>query len=225
MLTHACDRIDHDPGHPRGGVFHPDRSFTFVGPEAGFSVSPIVPGEGGGGPFDAVRRIRSSTATGSIGLPICEFEEPTQHQLAPLSQYCMCTSSGPTQWQESDLFVTGVCGTTIAGAGGIPGSTLPPFTSMGIGTWTDPAVYPGPEALRYNVGDYQTTEGCTGVTQHEYAFGVTTLGGFQAHSINATGIGAPLPLTFIDQVNVVDRYSNPLLNVPSFATRVLNLNH
>ena len=34
MLTHACDAVDHNPNFPRGGVFHPERSFTFVGPSA-----------------------------------------------------------------------------------------------------------------------------------------------------------------------------------------------
>src|SRR5262245_42677783 len=36
MLTHTCDPIDHAPGFPRAGVFHPGRDYTFVGPAAGF---------------------------------------------------------------------------------------------------------------------------------------------------------------------------------------------
>ena len=32
MLTHACDMIDHAPGFPRAGVFHPDRTYSFIGP-------------------------------------------------------------------------------------------------------------------------------------------------------------------------------------------------
>ena len=47
MLTHQCDQIDHAPGFPRAGVFHPDRPYTFVGPAAGFIVDPIQPIEAG----------------------------------------------------------------------------------------------------------------------------------------------------------------------------------
>ena len=222
MLTHACDKIDHDPGYPRGGSFHPGRSFTFVGPAAGFALGPVFPGEGGGGAAEGVRRIRSSTAAGAIGVPVCEYEEQIQFSVMPLAQYCACSANGLNQWQESDVFISGACGTTITGSGGV---TLPALLSMGIGRWTNPNAYPGTELLRYNVSDYTVLDGCSGVTQHEYAFGVTTMDGFAAFQLTANGIGGQLPPVFIDQVNSMRKIGGPLLNVPSHASRVINLNH
>jgi len=46
MLTHACDALDHHAGFPRNGVFHPDRSYSFVAPAAGFVPGAIQPTEG-----------------------------------------------------------------------------------------------------------------------------------------------------------------------------------
>lgn len=222
MLTHACDLVDHDPGYPRGGSFHPDRSFTFVGPAAGFAIGPMFPGEGGGGASEAVRRIRSGTTTGAIGVPVCEYEEQVQFSVTPIAKYCSCSPNGAPQWQESDIFVGGACGTMISGT---VGGTLPAFLSMGIGRWTDVNTYPGPEFLRYNVGDYVTVDGCTGVTHNEYAFGVTTMEGWGAFQLTANGIGAQLPQTFIDQATSMRRKGGPLLNAPGMPTRVINLNH
>ena len=225
MLNHGCDLVDHAPGFPRGGPFHPDRAYTFVGPAAGFAVSPMVPGEGGGGPFEAVRKIRMTTAAGAIGPAVCEFEERVQHSMQPIAQYCVCAGSAnnPPQWQENDLFIGGNCGTTIF-TGGVPG-LLPGYLSMGIGTWTDPTKYPGPEAVRWNIGEYTVIDGCTNLTQQEVYLGATTLGGFPAHAIDSTGIATPLPPIFVDQANALDRAGAILMNVPYYSSRIVNLNH
>ena len=222
MLTHACDRIDHDPAFPRGGAFHPGRSFTFVGPAASFVLGPVFPGEGGGSALEAVRRIRIPSAAGAIGVPVCMSEEQIQSSVMPVNNYCLCSTTGANQWQESDIFIAGNCGTQIIGSGGV---TLPAFLSMGIGGWTDPNTYPGTERLRYNVGDYTVFDGCTGTTSHEYAFGVTTMEGNNAWQLTVNGIGGPLPLTFIDQVNNHRPGGGAVLNLPAQASRVINLNH
>lgn len=228
MLTHACDKVEHVAGFPRGtGPYHPDRSFTFVGPAAGFAPTPMVAGEGGGSTFDAVRKIRIGSATSSSGttvpVAVCTFEERIDHQLAPNNQYCLCAGSANTvpQWQESTLHVGSMCGTVIDPSG----TYMPPYLSMGIGFWTDPMTYPGPEQLRFNVGDYRVIDGCTGNVKQENYFGVTTIEGFPAHQINNGGIGAPLPPTFVDQCNSVRKNGTHVLNIPFLTSRVLNLNH
>jgi hypothetical protein len=222
MLTHACDGIDHSPGFPRGGAFHPDRSFTFVGPAAGFVVTPTTPAEGGASSFEATRRVRGiSLPPFTVGVPICEYEEQIQHSLVPLAQFCFCVPGGTAQWQASDLFVAGACGTALqTGSGPVTG-----FNSMGIGGWTDPTKYPGQEVLRWNVGGYDVADACTGITQPEIHFGVTTIGGYQGHQILNTGIGAPLPPIYIDQNDSQRRSGGVQMNVPFYAGRVLNLNH
>ena len=84
MLTHACDLIDHVPGFPRGGVFHPDRSYTFVGPSAGFVPGPLQPGASGTNSIEGIRKLRPIPGTTAVQ---CEYEEPLNLQvLAPIAQ-------------------------------------------------------------------------------------------------------------------------------------------
>jgi len=208
MLTHACDFIDHAPGFPRAGAFHPDRSYTFVGPAAGFVPGPLQPLEGTpGSPFEAVRRNRFPPL-GSTGPVLCEFEERAQHALLPSALLCAC--GAPTQqFLLGNLLVNGACGTTVTTPGG---PFLPGFLSMGIGTWTVPGVYPGVEALRWNAGNYDEVDACTGVLRNSVFFGVTTLGGDPAVQVLTTGAGAPLPLTFIDQGTSIRLGGGPVMN-------------
>ena len=225
MLTHACDRVDHAPNFPRQGMFHPGRSYTFVGPAAGFSLTLPVPGEDGSSANEAVRRIRTSSINGSIGVPVCEFEEQAQHGLTPVAEYCLCGQGNSPQWQEADLTIGGACGTMITGADAASGAYFPAFLSMAIGVWTDANVYPGVEGLRFNLGDYNDMDGCTGITEHEFAFGVTTIGGYSANQISVNGVGGALEPIFIDQVNSLGRNGAAILNVPFRSSRVINLNH
>jgi hypothetical protein len=219
MLNHDCDRLDHASGFPRSGNFHPDRSYTFVGPAAFFTASTAVPVEAGVSTFEAVRRL-DLPVPGTMGL--CYFEEPlTNTQVNPLQQGCLCPlSATPTQYVSSDLRVFGSCGTMS-----FPIATFPyRFLSKALGGWTNPASYPGVEDLRWNTGGYTYTD-CTGVTTNELFMGVTTLGGFTAFQVTTAGPGAPLPLTFVDQGNAL-RYPalTPLKNTPYVTNRFLNLN-
>ena len=224
MATHACDSIDHAAGFPRaGGALHPDRSYTFVGPAAGFVAGPLQTAEGGSGGLEAVRRNIIPTP----GQPdtFCQFEERIQFALDPTGQFCLCgPSTAPTQWQQSVLVLDGACGTGIKTPGG---PFLPGFLSMGIGSWTDFTTYPGLEVVRFNAfnGDY--FEPCTGTTKSEVFYGVTTIRGYPATEIINTGLGNPLPPTFIDQGNSI-RLGNgvsTVMNIPYVSDHILNLNH
>lgn len=220
MLTHACDALDHLPGFPRAGAFHPDRSYTFVGPAAGFVVSPLVGIEAGITTQQAVRR--SARIPGTV---VCETREPLlQADIQPQFQTCFCGTPTP-QHTISLLRVLGTCGTNVQATGG---PLLPGFVSMGIGTWTSPLVFPGVEELRWNTGNYDYLEGCTGNFTNELFFGVTTLGGFPANEIDPSvpgGVGLPLLPTFVDQGNsVAGSASLTTANVPFRTEHVLNLN-
>lgn len=222
-LTHACDVVDHAPGFPRAGVFHPGLSYTFVGPSAGFVPAPVVAAEGTpGSPFEAVRRLRHPPL-GTTGPILCEFEERFGHSLTT-TPLCLCSGGPPlsAQWVLGVLTGGGSCGTAIA----TPASTpfLPGYLSMGVGTWTLPGTYPGPEALRWNAGSYDYTDPCTGAVRPEVFYGVTTLGGYPATQV-LTGVpGLPLPLTFIDQANSIRPGGAPLMNVVFRSDHILNLN-
>jgi hypothetical protein len=219
MLTHACDQIDHDPAFPRGGSFHPDRAYTFVGPAAGFVPGPVQPFEAGGSPLESIRRWKVPVP-GTTGPVTCEFEEPVVTAiLNPLGQGCL-TSPGPGQYAFADLFVSAACGSAVSPT---PGTVS--FLSMGIGSWTNPTVYPGIEVLRWSAGDYRWFDPCTGVQQSEVFFGVTTLGGFQADQHLSTGPGQPLPLSFIDQCNsILVPGSAVTRNIPFVSDHLISLN-
>ena len=223
MLSHTCDFIDHAPGFPRAGVFHPGFSYSFVGPAIGFVPAAVVPVEGTPfSPFESVRRLRVP-APGTAGRIRCEYEEPFTHSLGPIATFCPCATAIPVsaQWAMGGLTGGGACGTTIATTG-FP--FLPGFLSMGIGSWTLPGMFPGAEDVRWNAGGYDYTDGCTGVVMPEVFYGVTTLGGYPAMQVTAGGPGMPLPLTFIDQANSIVAVGAPVMNVPFRSNHVLNLN-
>jgi hypothetical protein len=223
MLSHVCDFIDHHPGFPRAGLFHPDRSYTFVGPAAGFVPGPIQPTEGTpGSPFESLRR---RNLVPPPALATCNFEESLTFSLLPQQQFCLCAATplAPPQFMLGALSIAGACGTLVATPGG---PYLPGFLSMGIGTWTIPGVYPGVEALRWNTGGYTYTDPCAGVTQ-EVFFGVTTIGGYLALQLPSIGPGLPLPLTFIDQSNSLRPMmpNGTIMNVPYVSNHFIDLNH
>jgi hypothetical protein len=223
MLTHACDVIDHAPGFPRAGAFHPGRSYTFVGPAAGFVPAPIVASEGTlFSPLEAVRRL-IHPLPGATAPIRCEFEERFGHSLA-VAPVCVCSGGPPLnpQWNLGALNGTGSCGTTITTPATVP--FLPGYLSLGIGSWTIPGAYPGVEDLRWSVNCSDYLEGCTGVTHSDVFFGVTTLGGYPATSVNSSGVVAFLPPTFIDMASSIRAGGATVMNVPFRSDHILNLN-
>lgn len=225
MLTHACDFIDHAPGFPRAGAFHPDRSYSWVGPSAGFVPGPLQPIEGtpaAGSPFEAMRD--RNLLGPPPGIASCIFEERALHVLTPNNQFCMCGAPGTNQFMLGNLSVNGACGSTIT-TPGFP--FLPGYISMGIGAWTIPGTFPGLEQLRWNAGGYNHFDACTGALTQEVYYGVTTIGGFAAQQLLSTGVGGPLPLRFIDQANSLMPPTGPgtVMNIPYVSDHILNLNN
>lgn len=223
MLTHACDRIDHAPGFPRGGAFHPDRTYSFVGPAASFVPGPLVATEpGGAGVFEDIRGLRIPPP--GVAAPIeCEFEEQIQYVLDPLTDVCLCVTASPfLQYRIANLSVFGACGTTLT----TPGAPfLPGYVSMSVGSFVDPTTYPGVEDVRWTAGGYRRDDPCTGITMDEVYFGATTIGGYPAFQVLTGPPGGPLPLIFIDQANSRRlNFPSPLMNTPFLSDQILNLN-
>src|SRR5262249_13982671 len=154
----------------------------------------------------------------------CEFEERFGHSLGATSSFCLCTA-GPAlsaQWAFGSLTGAGSCGTAVTTPGG---PFLPGYLSMGIGSWTIAATYPGMEDVRWNASQYPYTDPCTGVVQPEVFYGAPTLGGYPAVQVTS-GVGLPLPPIFNDQSNSMGGTAGtaPLMNVPYFSDHILNLN-
>jgi hypothetical protein len=221
MLTHACDAIDHHVGFPRAGTFHPDRSYTFVGPDLGFVPGPLQPTEGT--PFSPFESVRSRTKTPPPVTFLCNYEEPAVHSLFPQNQLCFCGAPGSNQFLIADVRIQAACGTSLANPP--VGPLLPGYVSMGIGSWTNPAAFPGVQQLRWNVAGYDTFDACTGTIVHEVFYGVTTIGGLPATQLIGGMPGAPLPPIFIDQANSERANGTTVMNVPFNSRHIVNLNH
>jgi hypothetical protein len=224
MLTHACDAIDHAPGFPRAGAFHPNRSYSWVGPAAGFVAAPLQPLEGTPGSLlEALRRRRVPPAP-ALPIATCTFEERVNFTLAPGGTFCMCGLPPTQQFQIANLNLNSGCGSVLTTPGG---PFLPGFLSMGIGSWTIPAVFPGVEAVRWNASQYNDFDPCTGVLQPEVCYGVTTIGGYPAMQLlSGPMLPAILPPTFIDQSNArPSPAGGVVMNVPYVSDLFLNLNH
>ena len=221
MVTHACDAIDHQPGL-RGGSFHPNRSYTFVGPAAAFALGSTGPVEGGSTGSDALRRVPFASGAPSG----CEFEQQVQSTLTPQAQFCYCGPvAAPPQFHVADLVASTPCGTSITTPGG---PLAPGYMSMGIGSWTDPTAYPGLESVRWTVGNYDYGDPCSSTLRNELFFGVTTQGGFQGVTIPSNGsLPMPLPPTFVDQGNALRNVGtgSPGTNIPYKTDHLINLNY
>ena len=138
--------------------------------------------------------------------------------LNPLNMTCMC-AAGPANYYEAQLTVLGAFGTSVTP---FPGSE--PFRSFPIGQWTNPAVFPGVEELRWNSNEGSFVD-CTGVGRNEPYFGVTTAGGYPAFSFNASTPSAPLSPVFVDQCNSVTLPAGaPTRNRTFRSDHMLNLN-
>jgi hypothetical protein len=221
MLTHACDAIDHHAGFPRAGAFHPDRSFSFVAPIAGFVPGALQPIEGT--PFSPFESIHSRQLTPAPSIVVCTFEERAVHSLTPQTQMCFCGAPGSNQFNIGSLNVSTACGTSITTPA--VGPLLPGFVSMGIGFWTNPNVYPGQQSLRWNVGGYDYFDACVGTLQHDIFYGVSTIGGYPATEIVGGAPGAPLPPIFVDQANALTPTGVPRMNTPFNSSHIINLSH
>jgi hypothetical protein len=221
MLTHSCDLIDHAPGFPRSGAFHPDRAYTFVGPAAGFVVGALQPVESGGGMLEAVRRIARIPGT---TLDTCEPEERIQHGMTTINTFCLCGALGdPAQYAISDVAIAGSCGTTVNSIT----TPLPGYVTMGLGIWTDPTKFPGPEILRWNAAAYAYGDPCDGVVRNEVFFGVTTHRGWPAETVpDPVFPSVPLPGIFVDPGNsLLGVLGNVTMNRPYRSNHILNLNY
>ena len=227
MLTHACDFIDHQAFFPRAGVFHPDRSYSFVGPAAGFVPGPVQPFEGIPG-FPVASASEALRRRNLMAVPAtCSYEENVNVQLFAQQQFCQCGLPGTQQFLLARLNVFGSCGPSGATVTG--GPFLPGYLSMGIGSWTIPGVFPGVEALRWNAGGYDYFDaGCGGLPfRQEVFFGVTTINGYPATQLLSGGPAGPLSLTFIDQSNSLlppAGAGGTTMNIPYVSDHILNLN-
>jgi hypothetical protein len=218
-LNHGCDFSEHGPGSARPGAFHPTKSYTWVGPSAGFVVDPVTTtlSNGNAAPGqDAIRKNQWST------LPaICLFEEPLQiSSIFPNGTFCACGGGGP-QYDRSIFRAIGQCGTTISQT---PGAAIP-FMQKRIGRWVGGA-FPGNEELLLDEGFLTVQEGCvTGSILPQYVQGVETIGGFPAFKAGTAPL-IPLDRQFEDLATANRGPANSaiVIGAPYISWFIVNIN-
>jgi hypothetical protein len=185
-LTHDCDAVHHSPTSARpapASGLHATRSFVFVGPGPSFVVN-VAAGVRSDGPI-----VQGAARWNDwMGLPaICRAEEPLGGVVQALNEFCHCGVPGtnPPQYIDTAVNAMGACGTVID----TPLPPIVPFLQKRIGTWTDPAVFPGEEVLFLDRGEIRFTNSCTGVSAAEFFEGVETIGGYPALTYNGDPLG------------------------------------
>ncbi|MBI1849199.1 MAG: hypothetical protein HYR85_02535 [Planctomycetes bacterium] len=218
-LNHGCDYSEHSPGSARPGAFHPTRSYTWLGPTAGFVInSSTLQPSVGALTQDSVRLNRWAAAPA-----ICVVREPAQGSIDPTLPFCPCSGpiAGPAQYLQSFFRGQGVCNTNWQP---LPNAPIP-FMQKRIGSWTNPAVFPGTQELLFDEGFLQWVDGCMpGLVSTQYVKGVETIGGFPAFKI--TTPPTPLGRQFED-LGTANRGPNnpaPIFGANYVSWYILNLN-
>jgi len=188
-VDHDCDEFEHNnPFTCRPGAFHPGRSYTWVGPAAGFVCDNNVPTASGTLACDAFR-------VNNFALPlsqICQFEQPLLGGgITNAGEYCPCNPAG-TQYKIQQFDAGTVCQSSAFSSMVGPWAGL---VGKSIGFWTDPAVYPGRETLHIERGHTSYTDTCTpDFMTRPYFIGVQTQGGFSTHKLGVA-VGGGITIT------------------------------
>ncbi len=224
-IGHECEYISHGPGsgRPLGApASHPNRSYNFVGPAAGFVINtsggPLSSGAVG---LEALRK-NDWTAVPNI----CRFEERAfQGFFTPFREFCPCVNpggSGAFRYFETRVDVRGGCGSRTTTAG-VPAGSIQ-FLQKIIGGWTAIGPYPGAQQVLLDYGNMNHLDNCVpgGVVSLEFYEGVETIGGYPATRYN----GSPYPASLqFEDLGSSDRPNGSMLiSAPHVTWFILNAN-
>jgi len=216
-INHECDQVHHTAASARPAPaigFDPAKSYSFVGPAAGFVVAPnntLV----SNGPIT-----QGSIRWNNWGaLPaICTLRQKAQGNFQANATFCLCGNTTAASPQNVDTTITAqsVCGSSVNNFAGMR------FTQKRIGVWTNPNVFPGVEHLLFDFGDQTYVNGCTGTTSVEWFEGSETIGGYPAFDFNLN----PLGRQFEDLGSCNTSPSNPArrIGAPHIVNAILNFN-
>lgn len=193
-LDHDCDLFEHESGFTcRPGNFHPNISYTWVGPAAGFTCDSSVPPAQGPVFCEAFRNY-------NFNLPlnmICEFEQPILTGLVQTDgEFCPCSTipTATPQYKVQNYFATTTCGSASDSTNV---DVFPGLMSKSIGFWTDPMTYPGTEILHLERDMANYVDGCNLQTSIRHFRGVMTQEGYFTFKLLPTGF-QPLPPRMLD---------------------------
>jgi hypothetical protein len=181
-VNHECDGIHHQPGTARpapSSGLHPTRSFSFVGPGAGFVVSSANTSSSNGPITQQAVRYNNWANSPSI----CTYEEAATGTFQATNAFCLCAVGGSNQYVSTNVTATGACGSAVTP------SPLFGFYQKRLGTWTNQNVYPARQALLFDFGYLAYQNGCTGVFTQEWFEGAETLRGYPAVDFSGVALG------------------------------------
>lgn len=183
-VSHECDQVHHTASSARpapAGGFDPAKSFSIVGPGTGFVPSTVNTPVSNGPIVQGSFRWNNWAA----GTNICTYREPASGVVTALAAYCLCANVFPAASQFINTFVnaSGMCGTQVQVTPNMR------FTQKRIGTWTNPAVFPGIETVLFDYGTMLLTNGCAGTNTTEWYEGSETIGGFPAYDWAGVNLG------------------------------------
>lgn len=214
VLFHGADHFQHKPGlssRPQitAAGFHPNRSYAIVAPHT--AAQPFMPMNlpAPGGPLvnEAMRNTQNPFAPG-----LCTVEDRISlGNLIPVGQGCFAPFAvAPPQYTIRVFNGQGSCPNTAGlvasfSAQNIAFPTLPWvfLVTTSLGTWTNPTVWPGNEAVWVDEGLFRTRDVCNGVDAYEVYYGASTQMGFPVTSAP----GVTPNYSFID---IADNYSTPV---------------
>ncbi len=208
VLYHACDKFIHAPGlSDKPGAFHPTSAFAIVAPHD--TIQPFVPmntmASSGALVAEATRDVLITPPPFA-----CIVEDRVaQGNMQKLAAGCLC----PLANNPKQVTLRNFKGTTnCVNAAGLPGGwaslavafpILPWFhlVSTSIGSWSNPAVYPGKESAWVDEGLFIHQSACNG-DWVELKYGGSTRDGFTAI--------LPIPVPVKNFTDLVDNYTAPL---------------
>ncbi len=220
-VDHDCDTFEHANAFTcRPGNFHPTRSYSFIGPAAGFVCDVNVPTAQG--PINC-EAFRNNDFTQPLAA-ICQFEQPIQGGgIGNQGTFCPCSPNAPGQYSIQQFDAGTIC---MSVANSTQVDVWPGLVGKSLGFWTDPTVYPGTERLHIERGHTSYTDGCTGVQTRPYFIGAQTQGGFPTFKLDPTGALVPVSSQLIDlgDATFLNQNSQPRIGKLSISDKMIYLN-
>lgn len=222
-FDHDVDSFEHAGGISlRPGDFHEARSYTWVGPAAGFVVNPNLATDAG--------RCDGSLRGIDYNAPLLQVTEARQASgglVRNEGRYGLEDPTGPLQYNVQQFQTVATClSTAIA----VPFGGLPGLVGKSLGEWIDPEVYPGRESLHIERGHVSYHRRSLQEWTQPYFVGVQTQGGFPAHGFITQIDGSlglrPLSRDFIDlgDATLPDSGSAPRIGRLSLSDKMCVLN-